>query len=272
MPSAPAEHITCPWHRGSWWRMLLLSLLLVLTGPALAQQAGGSGAGASSQAAESPESGAEGRYAGLLELLKDPAKRDELIAELERLSSGQAKSAQGESSGSDAEPAADTAGIADGIASGFAGVVSGTVADMTGAATRLVKRGVDADWVAVGQVAWRAAVALAIAYLVLVIGRRLLAGVWRRLDTCAQAATTRSRLFRTGVSVLAALALGVVLLLVAYVAAQASVWWLADGDELTSTVLGLALQAFILVEVARLLIVTAFAPALDGLRLFRLSK
>ncbi|MCL7750935.1 mechanosensitive ion channel [Guyparkeria hydrothermalis] len=261
--------------RLSTWRALVVSLLLIVAGPALAQQAGGQAGAAASDgtasADSSSDSSAEGPYAGLLELLKDPAKRDELIAELERLSAGEGESSN-DGAASDAEQAADASGIADGIASGLVGVVSSTVADMAGAGSRLVKGGVDVDWVAVGQIAWRVLAALVIAYLVLAIGRRLLGGVWRRLDAYARSANSRHRLFRTGVAVLASLALGVVLLAIAYVAAQASVWWLADGDKTTGAVLGLALQAFVVVEAARLLIGTAFAPASPGLRLFRLSE
>ncbi|MFI9653812.1 mechanosensitive ion channel domain-containing protein [Guyparkeria sp. GHLCS8-2] len=268
MSSVPADLSIPLSHRWRWWPGILLLVLLMTAGPVVAQQTGGlaqSVTGQSTDAEASSEStaGGEGRYAGLLELLKDPAKRDELIAELERLSA-----ADGESP----EQPADVPGIADGISSGLTGVVSGTVADMAGAASRLVKDGVDVDWVAVGQIAWRTAVALAIAYLVLAIGRRLLRRVWRRLDAYAQSAATRNRLFRTGVAVLASLALGVVLLFVAYVVAQASVWWLADGDRTTRAVLGLALQAFVVVEIVHLVIATVFAPASPGLRLFRLSK
>ncbi len=270
MSSVPADLSTSLFHRCRWWRGILLSVLLVAAGPALAQQVGSqaqSAAGQSADAEASSPAGGEGRYAGLIELLEDPAKRDQLIAELERLSSSSA-----ESSGDASEQATDASGTTVGIASGLVGIVSGTVADMAGAASRLAKDGVDVEWVLVGQIAWRAVAALAIAYLVLVIGRRLLGGVWRRLDAYAQSATTRHRLFRTGIAVLASLALGVVLLAVAYVAAQASVWWLADGNEITGAVLGLTLQAFIVVEVAHLVIATAFAPASPGLRLFRMSK
>ena len=270
MSPVPADLSTSLSHRWRWWPGILLSMLLMAAGPAAAQQAGSQGVSAAGQSAEaeaSSQAGSEGRYTGLLELLKDPAKRDELIAELERLSSG-----GGESSGDSSEQATDASGATDGIASGVVGVVSGTVADIAGATTRLAKDGVDVDWVSVGQVAWRTAAALAIAYLLLAIGRHLLGGIWRRLDAYAQAATTRNRLLRTGVAVLASLALGVVVLAVAYVAAQASVWWLADGEERTGAVLGLALQAFIVVEAARLLVGTAFAPASPGLRLFPLSK
>ncbi|WP_322521013.1 mechanosensitive ion channel [Guyparkeria halophila] len=268
--SVPADSPTSLLPRWRWWPGILLSVLLMAAGPAVAQEAGSQGESAAGQAADAEagsEAGGEGRYAGLLELLKDPAKRDELIAELERLSSG-----SGDSSGDSSEQAADASGVADGIASGLVGVVSGTVADMAGSLSRLAQGGLDVDWASVGQIAWRVIAALAIAYLVLVIGRRLLGGIWRRLDAYAQSATTRHRLLRTGVAVLASLALGVVVLAVAYVAAQASVWWLADGDETTGAVLGLALQAFIVVEVARLLVNTAFAPASPGLRLFQLSK
>ncbi|WP_410474150.1 mechanosensitive ion channel domain-containing protein [Guyparkeria sp. TX1] len=269
MSSVPADLSTSLSHRWRWWPGILLSLLLMAAGPALAQQAGGQGESAaqSADAEAGSQAGGEGRYAGLVELLKDPAKRDELIAELERLSSG-----EGESSSDSSEQATDASGATDGIASGLVDVVSGTVADMAGSVSRLAKGGLDVDWVSVGQIAWRTVAVLAIAYLVLAIGRQLLGGIWRRLDAYAQSASTRHRLLRTGVAVLASLALGFVFLAVAYVAAQASVWWLADGDETTGSVLGLALQAFIVVEVARLLVSTAFAPASPGLRLFRLSK
>lgn len=274
MSSVPADLSTPLSHRWRWWSGILLSMLLMTAGPVVAQQTGSLAQSVTGQSADAEESsqpaagaeaeaGGEGRYAGLLELLKDPAKRDELIAELERLSSAD---------GDSPEQSANAPGDADGIASGLVDVVSGTVADMAGAASRLVKDGVDVDWVSAGQIIWRTGVALAIAYLVLAIGRRLLGRVWRRLDAYAQSAPTRNRLFRTGVAVLASLALGVMVLAVAYLAAQTSVWWLADGDETTGAVLGLALQAFIVVEVARLLVSTAFAPASPGLRLFPLSK
>ncbi len=270
MSPVPADLSTTLSHRWRWWSGILLSLLLMTAGPAIAQNSGSdsdSAVAQSSEAEVSSQAGSEGRYAGLIELLNDPAKRDDLIAELERLSSGGGES-PGESSG---QPA-DAAELDDGIASGLLGVVSGTVADMAGSVSRLAKGGLDVNWAAVGQIVWRTAAALAIAYLVLAIGRRLLGGAWRRLDAYAQSAGTRSRLFRTGVAVLASLALGAVALAVAYVAAQASLWWLADGDETTGAMLALALQAFIVVEVARLLVSTAFAPASPGLRLFPLSK
>ncbi|MGM0690768.1 MAG: mechanosensitive ion channel domain-containing protein [Pseudomonadota bacterium] len=266
MSSVPADLSNSISHRWRWWPGILLALLLI-AGPAVAQQAGIEGESAASADAEtSSQAGGDGRYTGLLELLKDPVKRDELIAELERLSAG-----EGEPSGESSGQVADSSGAAEGMASGLAGVVSGTVAEMTGSVSRLAKGGLHVNWASVGQIAWRTAAALAIAYLVLVVGRHLLDGPWRRLDAYAQSAGTRNRLFRTGVAVLASLALGVVVLAVAYVAAQASAWWLADGDETTGAVLGLALQAFIVVEVARLLVRTAFAPASPGLRLFRLS-
>ncbi|MFP4251023.1 MAG: mechanosensitive ion channel domain-containing protein [Guyparkeria sp.] len=268
MPAPPAEPARCRAFCVPAWRALLVSLLLLFTVPGLAQQDGASSGGGSS-AESGQSSGADGPYAGLLELLKDPAKRDELIAELERLSSGDR---QDGAAGNESAQDADASGISDGIASGLVGVVSGTMQDMAGAASRLAAGGVDIDWVAVGQLAWRVVAALLIAYLVLAIGRWLLGGAWRRLDAFAQSATSRHRLFRTGAAALASFALGLALLALAYIAAQASVWWLADGNKTAGAVLGLALQAFILVEVTRLLVGTAFAPATPALRLFRLSR
>ncbi len=277
MPSVPIPRLLPFASRLPGWRALLVAVLLVFTAPVLGQQEGGQSPAAASDepaggnAEEGAGSGASGPYAPLLELLEDPAKRDALIAELERLSEGEPASSEGEPASSDSERAADPPGIADGVASGLAGVVSGTVADMAAAGSRLVEGGVDIDWVAVGQVAWRVLVALLIAYLVLALGRGLLNRAWRRLEVYAQSATRRHRLLRTGVAVVASLALGLASLAVAYVVAQVALWWLADGDETMIAVLALALQAFVVVEAVRLLIGSAFAPAMPGLRLFPLS-
>ncbi len=210
----------------------------------------------------------EGRYAGLLELLKDPAKRDELIRELETLSAAQTS----DSSDDQTEEGADSAGVVDGLAGGIFATVGETFAGMASSASRLASGGIRVDWLAVGQVAWRVLVLLALTHLVLVLGRLLLRRVWRRLESYAQSSRTRYRLIRTGVAVLASLALGLMLVAAAYLLAQAGVWWLTSGDSLTREVLGLVLQAFVVVEVARLIVAVAFAPALPGLRLFPISE
>ncbi|HZJ81752.1 MAG TPA: hypothetical protein VFC95_03555, partial [Guyparkeria sp.] len=101
------------------WLWLLTATLLVAltTSPAMAQTTGSTGDQPSS---ESAGSGGEGSYAALVELLKDPAQRERLIAELEQLS------ADGESDGNDsaAGDGAETPGITDGPASGLVRLVS----------------------------------------------------------------------------------------------------------------------------------------------------
>ncbi|MFW5953753.1 MAG: mechanosensitive ion channel domain-containing protein [Guyparkeria sp.] len=235
--------------------LLLLGWLFLL--PLAAQAQEGSGGG------ESDSAEGEGRYAALVDLLKDPTERDRLIAELESLSQGDA---------GDGEAGAESPGIAEGLTDGIAGVVSGTIADMAGAATRLAEGGIEVDWIEVSDVAWRVVSVLVIAYLVLAIGRRLLGGLWRRLEAYAQVPNARHRLMRVGLAVLGSLLSSVALLAIAYVLAQAASLWLAGDGEQAALVIGLALKAFVVVEATRLVIGVVFAPTLPGLRLFHLSE
>ncbi|MCL7744540.1 mechanosensitive ion channel [Guyparkeria hydrothermalis] len=249
-----------------YWPLLVGLLFSLLASPVMAQSAGGAGTQADGGASAS---GDQADYGALVELLKDPQKRDQLIAELERLSSGSGESA---GSGAKAEESDGTSAGVKGAVSHVVGPVSESIGEMAGAAGRLFDGDVSIDWLAVGQIAWRVVAVLALAYLVLALGRLLLRGFWRRLERYAQTTTARHRLFRVGLAVLVSLVSGVVLVALAYLASQASVLWLADGDERIEGVLALALEAFIVVELARLVIKVAFAPALPGLRLFPLSE
>lgn len=249
-----------------WLWLLTATLLMALTTSLVMAQTPGSTGGQPSS--ESAGSGGEGSYAALVELLKDPVQRERLIAELEQLS------ADGESNGNDstAGDGAEISGITDGPASGLVRLVSRTMGEMAGAIQRLVVDGWLVDWPVVGALAWRLMAVLALAYLVLVLGQRLLEPLWQRLERHLQSVTERHRLFHVSMAALVSLALGAGLLAVAFVVAQAIVWWLADGDRYTAEVLGLALQAFIVVEAARLLIKVVFAPRSPGMRLFPLSE
>ena len=268
MPRLPAV-LFASLHRLLCWSLPIGLLLALVAAPAMAQSNGA----AAQSGSDGSASGGQADYGALVELLKDPGKRDQLIAELERLSSGSAgQSGKTAAGGSDAGGDGESSGGVGGVASDVVGAVSEGIAEMAGAAGRLFGRDVSVDWLAVGQLAWRVVAALAVAYLVLFVGRLLLRRFWQRLERYAQATTVRHRLFRVGLAVLASLASGVVLVALAYLAAQTSVWWLADEDERIGSVLGLALQAFIVVELARLVIKVAFAPALPGLRLFPLSE
>jgi len=236
--------------------LLMLSLVLLSPATSVAQE------GAPDAAADS-EANAAGRYDALLELLNDPQRRDQLIAELERLSSADADD------GSGAVPADEPASR--GPVAGLTDFVSGSFSEMAGVVARLADGGLAVDWLAAGGVAWRVVAVLAVAYLLLSVGRRLLAGAWGRLDAYARRGVMRHRLLRTGVAVLGSLGLGVVLLGTAYLVAQAVAWWLAGDAPGVSSVAGRALQALLVVEAARLLITAACAPASPGLRLFPLS-
>ena len=242
--------------------VLLVAALFFTVVPALAQQAGSN---AGPPAAEAPAGDGQGDYAAVAELLKDPTKRDRLIAELERLAAGSGEEAPS------AEQDGDVSGMADGVLGALGGLVSGTVSDVAGATGRLLDGGFRIDWPAVAQLAWRTVTVLLLAYVVLALGRRVLGPLWRRLERYAQSATARHRLLHVGLAVVVSLGTGIALLAVSYVAAQAAAWWLADGER-QAAVLGLALQAFLLVEFARMLVKTALAPALPGLRLFPLSE
>lgn len=244
--------------------MLFAAMLLATAMPAAAQSDGGVGG---HPATESSGSAGQGGYAALAEMLKDPAQRDRLIGELERLSAGEG------GQGTEPEPQGkDVTGLADGMIAGLVGLVSETVSEMAGATGRLLDGGLTIDWPAVAQLAWRVVAVLALGYLVLALARRLLTPLWLRLERYARSAPDRHRLLHVGLAVIVSLGSGVAMLAVAYVLAQASAWWLADGDRRATTLLGLALQAFIIVEAARMLVKVAFAPALPGLRLFPLSE
>jgi len=242
--------------------LLLLSLALFLPTAGIAQD-GGAEKAASAEAGAQGTQGAQGRYDALLELLNDPQRRDQLIAELEQLSSAEA-------GGGESAPAADGSD-ADGPVAGMTAFVSGSFGEMAGVVSRLVGEAPTVDWVAVGDVAWRVVAVLAVAYLLLFIGRRLLDGAWRRLDAYARSGGTRHRLLHTAAAVLGSLGLGVALLGVAYLVAQAAAWWLAGDAQRALSVSGRALQALLVVEAARLLISAACAPSSPGLRLFPLS-
>ncbi len=252
----------CCWLRYPLAALLLVGVMAVAApSPGLAQSPAGETGGQAQQEGE-------GRYAGLLELLKDPAKLDELIRELEALSAAETANAGGDRSAE----SADATGIPDGFAGGVFSTVADTFADMANSASRLASGGIRVDWIAVGQMVWRVLAVLALAYVVLALGRLLLRRVLGRLESYAQSSRARYRLIRTGVAVLASLALGLGLVTVAYLVTQTGVWWLAGGDPLARAVLGLALQAFVMVEVARLVVAVAFAPALPGLRIFPISE
>lgn len=269
MPRLPAV-LSVSYHRLLQWSLSIVVLLALAASPAMAQSNGGTAAQSGS---DTSASAAPADYGALVNLLKDPAKRDQLISELERLSSGDSGQGgkAGDAKGGDTSEGDASEGVG-GVASDVVAAVSGSIAEMAGAAGRLFDGGVSVDWLAVGQLAWRVVAVLALAYLVLSVGRLLLRGFWRRLEHYAQATTARHRLFRVGLAVLVSIVSGVVLVALGYLAAQASVWWLADGDERVQAVLGLALEAFIVVELARLVIKVAFAPALPGLRLFPISE
>ena len=240
--------------------LVLGVLMLVAAGPTLAQSA------AATSAETTESAGGQGDYAAVAELLKDPAKRDRLIAELERLASGDGKEP------SDAEQGGDVPGMADGLIAAIVGQVGGTVSEVAGASARLLAGGFQVDWPRVVELGWRVGLVLLLAYLLLGLGQRLLAPLWQRLERYAHSATARHRLVRVGLAVIVNLGTGMAMVALAYVAAQAAAWWLADGDRQTANVLALALQAFIVVEFARLLIKAVFAPTLPGLRLFALSE
>ena len=265
MPRIPdlSRRSLSPW-LPSLLAMLLCAALAVVAGPTMAQSSDGA---AGQSAAKTNSEGGQGDYAALVDLLKDPGKRDQLIAELERLAAG-----DGGSADVAASSGADVAGVTDGLGVGLVGLVSGTISEMAGAIGRLMEGELEVDWPATAQLAWQVVAVLALAYLVLVLGRRLLGPLWRRLEAYAQSATDRHRLLHVGLAVIVSLGSGLVLIAIAYVPAQASAWWLAGGDQGTAGLLGLALQAFLMVETARLLVKVAFAPALPGLRLFPLSE
>lgn len=265
MPHALVPMIDSLW---CLWRYPLAALVLVAVVAMAAPSPGLAQSPTAETGGQVQQQEGEGRYAGLLEILKDPAKRDELIRELETLSAGEASDTSDDQAGE----GMGVGGMADGLAGGVFSTVAETFAGMAGSASRLASGGMQVDWIAVGQMAWRVLAMLALAYLVLALGRLLLRRVWRRLETYAHSSRTRYRLIRTGVAVLVSLAIGLGLVVVAYLVAQAGVWWLAGGDSLTQEVLGLALQAFVIVEVARLIVAVAFAPALPGLRLFPISE
>ena len=268
MPRLPAA-LSDSLHRLLRWSLPLGLLVALAAAPAMAQSTDA----AAQSGGESSAAGGQANYGALVDLLKDPARRDQLIAELERLSSsGSQDTGEGSGNGAQASAEAGSSGAGDGMVSDAVGMVSGHLGEMAGAAARLFRNGVTIDWLATGELAWRVAVALALAYLVMFVGRRLLGGFWRRLERYAKTTTARHRLLHVGLAVLVSLGSGVVLIALAYLAAQASVWWLADGDQRIAAVLGLALQAFIVVELARLVVKVAFAPALPGLRLFPLSE
>ena len=267
MPRLPAVMFV-PLHRLLRWSLPIGLFLVLAATTAMAQSTGAGGQSAS----DSSAAGGQADYGALVELLKDPAKRDQLIAELERLSSGSAEQGGKAAGSSDGSTEGESSGGIGGVASDVVGAVSESISGMAGVAGRLFGRDMSVDWLAVGQLAWRVVAALAVAYLVLFVGRLLLRRFWQRLERYAQTTAARHRLFRVGLAVLVSLSSGVVLVAVAYLVAQTSVWWLAGDDQRFGSVLGLALQAFIVVELARLVLKVAFAPALPGLRLFPLSE
>ncbi|HER20311.1 MAG TPA: hypothetical protein ENO14_04600, partial [Chromatiales bacterium] len=240
-------------------------LLAIMTAPAMAQSSGAAAQGQSGGEAGAATSPAD--YGALVDLLKDPAKRDQLIAELERLSSGETAQAGESGAGSKGEAAGGGS-----FASEMVSVVSERIGEMAVSFGRLLDGGVSMDWQATYELGWRVVAALAIAYLVLFVGRLLLRRFWERLERYAQATSVRHRLFRVGLAVLVSLLSGALLIALGYLIAQANVWWLAGDDDRIRGVIGLALEAFIVVELARLLIKVAFAPALPGLRLFPIAE
>ncbi|MGM0517063.1 MAG: mechanosensitive ion channel domain-containing protein [Pseudomonadota bacterium] len=247
-------------------RFLIALVVLVAASlaPAAYAQEGQAG---SAQGAEAAASG-PGRYDALVELLDDPERRDRLIAELERLSAAE-EGATDEGAGSVSEPSG--AGST-GPVSALTSFVSGSFAEMAGVASRLAADIPAIDWKAVGDLAWRVGAVLVLAYLLLFIGHRALAGTWRRLDAYARAGRTRHRLLRTGLAVLGSLVLDVAVLAMAWLVAQAASWALVGDEGGAAMVAGLALQALLVVEAARLLVGAAFAPASPGLRLLPLSE
>jgi len=239
---------------------VLLVLLATLAAPFTLAQEKPSG--------EQPaaDSAVPGDYAALVELLEDPERRDRLIAELERLSSAESGAVDGK-----AFPSADGAAAA-GPISGLTEFVSGSLTRMTGVVSRLAGEVPTVDWMAVADTTWRVGAVLVVAYLLLFLGRRLLSGAWRRLDTYARAGGMRHRLLRTGAVALVSLGLGVAVLGGAYLFAQGAAWWLAGDAGPAATVSALALQALLVVEAARLLVDAVFAPASPGLRLIPLPE
>ena len=189
MPRLPAV-LFASLHRLLCWSLPIGLLLALVAAPAMAQSNGA----AAQSGSDGSASGGQADYGALVELLKDPGKRDQLIAELERLSSGSAGQSGKTAAGGDGE----SSGGVGGVASDVVGAVSEGIAEMAGAAGRLFGRDVSVDWLAVGQLAWRVVAALAVAYLVLFVGRLLLRRFWQRLERYAQATTVRHRLLRVG--------------------------------------------------------------------------
>jgi small conductance mechanosensitive channel len=223
------------------------------------------------QSAQADPVGA-GRYDALVELLGDPERRERLIAELERLSAAEeGVTAEGDDAVSGPSGAASEGPVSEGPVSALTGFVSGAFSEMAGVAGRLRTDIPAIDWAAVGDLVWRVGAVLVLAYLLLFIGHRALAGTWRRLDAYARAGGARHRLLRTGLAVLGSVALDAAVLAVAWLVAQAASWALVGDEGTAATVAGLALQALLVVETARLLVGAAFAPASPGLRLLGLS-
>ena len=264
MPRLPTP-LPCPFHRLLAWSLLPVLLAALAASPAMAQSDGA----ASPAGGDTAQAAGQADYGALVDLLKDPARRDQLVAELERLSAGSdARGGEVTSAGAGSEPSAALGGVvADTV-----GRLSESVAGMPAAAGRLIDGEVAVDWLGAAQLAWRVVAVLGLAYLALFVGRLLLRRLWLRLERYAQVTSARHRLLHVGLAVVGSLASGVALVVLAYLIAQTSVWWLADGDERITGALVLALQAFIVVEMARLVIKVAFAPTLPGLRLFPLSE
>lgn len=254
-------------------RLLMLSLLMALVVSLM-----GSAEAAPLLAVESPaqtkaqQTNVAPDYAALAALLDDPKSRAILIKELQRLA---AESPAGGSSTTAQNPNA-TATLASNMAvdtlSVFHAIHDGGVKAWVQLNRLLHINPSSWDWSLVGENAWRMALLFVFVYGTWWLYGRLIRPVLVRLDRWSSVASARQHLLRLALSLTLIVALGLLALGLIFIAGNFLSATLAGDRELALWRQTLFLNAFIILEFARLVIGVVLTPSYESLHLFPIKS